>query len=123
MKTKRIWIWSFVFGLLATLIVYIGVFSDLTVASSSTDKEAEVKKEAAVQDAAATEQTVPKRKINNLIIEVSEGNRAISLKVALESGVSGYIEPGSYVDVVAYETTKDKATKKEYKSAVFSAGE
>ena len=43
------------------------------------------------------------------MIEVSEGNRAISLKAALESGVSGYIEPGSYVDIIAYETTKDEA--------------
>ena len=49
MKTKRIWIWSFVFGLLATLIVYVGLFSDLTVETSRAEKE-ETKKEATVQE-------------------------------------------------------------------------
>jgi len=117
MKTKRIWIWSLIFGMFTTLIVYVGVFSDITKASTETEK-VETKKVVEPTKEEEKEESIKPREINNPIVEISEGNRAISLKVALEFGVSGYIEPGSYVDVIAFGSSKDDATKKEYRSAV-----
>lgn len=117
MKTKRIWIWSLIFGIFTTLIVYVGVFSDITKASTEPEK-VETKKTVETTKEEEKEESIKPREINNPIVEISEGNRAISLKVALEFGVSGYIEPGSYVDVIAFGSSKDDATKKEYRSAV-----
>lgn len=115
MKTKRIWIWSFVFGLFASLIVYVLLFSNLDT-SASANKEAQ-KTAAKTEQKSANVEKIVERKKNNPILQVSEGKRAISLKVTLEQGVSGYIEPGSYVDIIAYTTTKDEGAKKSYKSA------
>jgi Flp pilus assembly protein CpaB len=59
------------------------------------------------------------REFVNPIVDISKGKRAISIKIINpEQGVSGYITPNSIVDVIAYETMKDDATKKEYRSAV-----
>ncbi len=110
MKTKRIWMWSVIFGAFATVIVYVALFTNLT-----TDAETEVKK--VEEPEVATETTIPKREMPNAIVEVSEGKRAISIDVELAPGVSGYIEPNSFVDVIAYETMIDEE-KKEFKSAV-----
>ena len=115
MKTKRIWMWSLIFGAFATVIVYVALFTNLTTAS--TDAQTEVKEVEKPELATAAEETIAKREITNPIVEVSEGMRGISLNVDLAGGVSGYIEPNSYVDVIAYETTIDKE-KKEFKSAV-----
>ena len=76
-----------------------------------TEEEIEKEKQAEKEKALA-------REFVNPIVDVSKGKRAISIKVNLEQGVSGYIAPNSMVDVIAYETTKDDATKKEFKSAV-----
>lgn len=122
MKTKRIWMWSLIFGIFTTLIVYVGVFSDITKASTSETEKVE-KKEETKEETKETateeekEETIKPREKNNPMLEISEGNRAISLKVSLEEGVSGYVEPGSYVDVIAFGSSKDDATKKEYRSA------
>ncbi|WP_226658797.1 RcpC/CpaB family pilus assembly protein [Guptibacillus hwajinpoensis] len=110
MKTKRIWMWSVIFGAFATVIVYVALFTNLT-----TDAETEVKKVEAPEVAAET--AVPKREIPNSIVEVTEGKRALSIDVELAPGVSGYIEPNSFVDVIAYETMIDEE-EKEFKSAV-----
>lgn len=110
MKTKRIWMWSIVFGAFATVIVYVALFTNLT-----TDAETEVKK--VEEPEVAAETTISKREIPNSMVEVSEGHRAISLNVELASGVSGYVQPNDFVDVIAYETKIDEE-KKEFKSAV-----
>lgn len=112
MKTKRIWMWSVIFGAFATVIVYVALFTNLT-----TDAETETEVKKVEEPEVATETTIPKREIPNSIVEVTEGKRAISIDVELAPGVSGYVEPNSFVDVIAYETMIDEE-KKEFKSAV-----
>ena len=116
MKTKRIWMWSLIFGVFATLIVYVGLFTNLTAVT--TNSESEVKEAEKAEVLTEADETIAGREMANPIAEVSEGKRAISINVDLAGGVSGYIEPNSYVDVVAYERNIDEETDKEYKSAV-----
>ncbi|MDP4552829.1 RcpC/CpaB family pilus assembly protein [Alkalihalobacillus macyae] len=115
MNTKRIWMWSLIFGVFATLIVYVGLFTNLTAVSTDSTEVKEAEKKEVLTEA---EETIAGREMANPIVEVSEGNRAISINVDLAGGVSGYIEPNSYVDVVAYERSIDEEGDKEYKSAV-----
>lgn len=119
MKTKRIWMWSIVFGLFATLIVYVALFSNMSVVTSTgSESKKGDEKPVETEEVGTAEETVVSREISNNMLEVSEGKRAISIKVALEEGVSGYITPGSFVDVIAYETIIDKEKDQESKSAI-----
>lgn len=125
MKTKRIWMWSFIFGLITSVVAYMVLFSDqpfLPSSASKVDVEPSKVVEAAEADEEEKDEETKKENIervmNNPIIEVSEGKRAISLSVALDQGVSGYVEPNSHVDIIAYESYVDEKTEKEYRSAV-----
>ncbi|WP_129689931.1 Flp pilus assembly protein CpaB [Gottfriedia acidiceleris] len=117
MNTKRIWIYSLIFGLLTALVLYIAVFSNTATPTTVKETKKPVVK-ANIQTAKATEKKIQKREIKNEMIPVSEGKRAISLKVDLEQGISGYVEPNSMVDIIAYETNIDQKTKKEFRSAI-----
>ncbi|MGG2025717.1 RcpC/CpaB family pilus assembly protein [Gottfriedia sp. S16(2024)] len=121
MNTKRIWIWSLMFGLLTALVLYIAVFSKTSTPTTVKETKKPVVK-ASIQTVKAAEKKkeMPKRKIKNEMIPVSEGKRAISLKVDLEQGISGYVEPNSMVDIIAYETNINQKTKKEFRSAILA---
>ncbi|MCA1032209.1 Flp pilus assembly protein CpaB [Bacillus timonensis] len=121
MKTMRIWIWSLVFGILATVIIYGGFLSNFSTPAATSENAGETeenKDEASKGLTELEEEIVKERTFNNPMYEVSEGMRAISIKVEVDQGVSGYVTPGSFVDIIAYATTRDEQTKKEYKSAV-----
>ncbi|MBS4213280.1 MULTISPECIES: Flp pilus assembly protein CpaB [Neobacillus] len=126
MNTKKIWIISLIFGIAVAGVVYFTVFAKgngSTPASATvseklkdgtgkkTDAEVEKEKQAEKEKALARESVNP-------MVDVSEGKRAISIRAEKEEGVSGYIAPNSMVDVIAYESMKDDATGKEYRSAV-----
>ncbi|MGM0754158.1 MAG: Flp pilus assembly protein CpaB [Bacillota bacterium] len=115
MKTKRIWMWSFVFGIIAALVAYVVVFpAPAPVPASTTTAVKDDAKEKQDEE----EPEVPSREMSNEMISVAEGMRAVSLKVmALEQGVSGYIEPNSHIDIIAYESSKDEKTNKEMRTA------
>jgi Flp pilus assembly protein CpaB len=112
MKSKKIWMLSLIFGISMAFVTYLALFSNQS--EPTVAKSEKVEKEKKVAKAAEKEE----RKIINPIVEVSKGKRAISLKTMLETGVSGYIEPNSKVDIIAYETIVDEQTKKKYKSSV-----
>ncbi len=114
MKTKRLWILSLLFGIIAALAAYVVVFPPsapvpaVTTAAADNEDEKQAEKEPELEN----------RQMNNKMLEVEEGKRAMSLKVtALEQGVSGYVEPNSYIDIIAYESAKDEKTKKEFRTA------
>lgn len=120
MNVKKIWSWSILFGLLVATVAYFTVFSSHKSTTASSEHEVtqaeEDKKEE--EHKAETEKLISKREFPNPMVEVASGKRAISLYAALAEGVSGYIQPDSKVDVIAYETTEDKKAEKEYKSAI-----
>jgi pilus assembly protein CpaB len=126
MNTKKIWMISLILGLTVAGFIYLSMFAKESGSAPASvpaseeqektnDEKAEEQKEKEKQ---AEKETALVRDFNNPIVDVSKGKRAISIKVELEHGVSGYIAPNSMVDVIAYETQKDDATKKELKSAV-----
>lgn len=125
MNTKKIWIISLILGLTVAGFSYLTIFpkeqvtkAEGTVSQENGEKKDENAEKKAQETKKAEKEKVLVREFTNPIIEVSKGKRAISLKMDLEQGVSGYIAPNSMIDVIAYETTKDDATKKEFKSAV-----
>ncbi len=118
---------SLILGLTVAGIVYISIFAKdntSTPASVSVSQDQDDTKDNAkteeeiVKEKQAEKEKALLREFVNPIVDVSTGKRAISIRVDLAQGVSGYIAPNSIVDVIAYETTKDDATKKEFKSAV-----
>lgn len=126
MNTKRIWMISLILGLTVAIFAYLTMFSKegaSTNASTTVSKEQENRDEKNKVEQLKEEKQTKKekallREIANPIVDVINGKRAISIKINSEQGVSGYIATNSMVDVIAYETTKDDATKKEYRSAV-----
>jgi pilus assembly protein CpaB len=128
MNTKKIWIISLIFGLMVAGLVYITTFAkdngstpaSGTVNQNQPDTKPDVKTaEELEKENQAEKDKALAREFVNPIVDISKGKRAISIKIINpEQGVSGYITPNSIVDVIAYETMKDDATKKEYRSAV-----
>ncbi|MEH6953575.1 Flp pilus assembly protein CpaB [Neobacillus drentensis] len=127
MNTKKIWIISLILGMTVAAFAYVTIFQKEKVSTASegqvTQKQEQkidpqAEKQAEEKKKAEEEKKKLDRKVSNPLVEVSKGKRAISLKVNLEGGVSGYIGQNSRVDVIAYETTKNDKSKKEYKSAV-----
>lgn len=121
--TKRIWMWSFVFGLFAAMIAYFALFSsgNSSPASAGTETASAPVVEEEELDEEVVDEGIPPRELNNPMVQASEGKRAISLRVInAEEGVSGYIEPNSRVDIIAYETNieEEEGKEKEYLSAV-----
>ncbi|WP_066314422.1 Flp pilus assembly protein CpaB [Bacillus sp. FJAT-29814] len=126
MNTKKIWLISLILGLIVAGFLYVSIFSKesgSTPASTSVSQETNKDKSQKSAEEKEKEKQAEKekalvREFANPIVDVSTGRRAISIRVNLEGGVSGYIAPNSMVDVIAYETTKDDAANKEFKSAV-----
>ncbi|NWQ39364.1 Flp pilus assembly protein CpaB [Bacillus sp. EB106-08-02-XG196] len=124
MNTKKIWIISVVLGLIVACFVYVSVFSKektsspASIAVGQDAKEKKDQKSEKEKEKQAEKELALLREFSNPIEDVSTGKRAISIKVESQQGVSGFITPNSMVDVIAYETTKDDATKKEFKSAI-----
>ncbi|MEH7374833.1 Flp pilus assembly protein CpaB [Neobacillus drentensis] len=126
MNTKKIWIISLVLGLMVAGIFYVTVLAKgttTTLASTPVSLDAQNKKaqksaEEIEKEKQAKKDKALQREFTNPIVDVTKGKRAISIKVNLETGVSGYIAPNSMVDVIAYESTKDEKKNKEFRSAV-----
>jgi pilus assembly protein CpaB len=103
MNTKKIWIIAIFAGLIAAVLLYSSVISSTT----SSEREAE---EALEQQAAeeAEQEEAMERGLTNPIDEIEEGMRGISLYInRSEEGVSGYIEPQSHVDIIAFKKPED----------------
>ncbi|WP_316571646.1 Flp pilus assembly protein CpaB [Neobacillus sp. YIM B06451] len=110
MKSKKLWIWSLIFGLVATSFLYMFINSRSNVQTSAppTTKPVSIKAEdnaektietktASTKTAAAAE----KNKEDNELLPLSDGKRAMTIQVTDVQGVAGFIKPDSHVDVVA----------------------
>ncbi len=122
MNSKKLWLVAMVFGLIAAGMMYFLVTesTNQTVEPASTaaedekkDEEAEAdeEKKAKASDGKEKSQTEETAEFTgNEILPVQKGNRAMTMKVTDVTGVAGFIEAGSYVDVVGVMTVP-----KEYK--------
>lgn len=95
MKTKRLWIWSIVFGIFATgvLLLYISSSVKPEETHATVDPPDESK-----EDSEPTEEEGP---FLNELLDYENGNRAMTIAVGDPQGVAGFIKAGSRVDVVA----------------------
>ena len=126
MNTKKIWIISTILGMTVAGVFYLTMFANKKASSpvsTSVSQEIDVANEVKSEEQKEKEKQAEKdkalkREFSNPIVDISKGKRAISIKVSLESGVSGYIAANSLVDVIAYESTKDVKKDKEFRSAV-----
>ncbi|WP_423799539.1 Flp pilus assembly protein CpaB [Neobacillus sp. SAB-20_R2A] len=105
MKSKKLWLLSFILGLLATLAIYFVITSNVenepasTSASVTDDTKTEEKAASSTEN--TTAQAASQPTANTGILPISEGKRAMSIQVPDPFGVAGYIKPGAHVDVVA----------------------
>ncbi|MCJ8009234.1 Flp pilus assembly protein CpaB [Lederbergia wuyishanensis] len=114
MNTKKIWLFAMVFGVLATLMMFMMVSGEpkksappaATEVADAKDKEKKVPEKIEVEE--------PKK---NEIISISNGKRAMSVAVQDPQGVAGFITPGSFVDVVAVMKVPEEYKEKQHDAA------
>ncbi|MFC7063857.1 Flp pilus assembly protein CpaB [Halobacillus seohaensis] len=101
MRTKKLWIWSILFGLCATAVLY------LYLESYNTPEQAVN----ASEDSGQVKEKEPKEEeseeFSNEMIPIEEGKRAMSVQLSDPQGVGGFIKPGDYIDVVANLTVPE----------------
>lgn len=90
MNQKKIWIMAIVFGIVMSTFFYL-----LTSKKDNKSIEESIEKTAEEEVSAITD----KETVDTLSIQ--DGKRAISLAVDEVQSVSGFIRPGSYIDVIA----------------------
>lgn len=107
MNTKKIWISALIFGFITTGILYFAYFTNRADSVPPPVEEPEVTEEIEVESEETEVAEEPKEEPNTMI-PITEGNRAMSLQVSVVQGVSGFIQPGSYVDVIAILEAEEK---------------
>lgn len=101
MKTKTIWVFAVVFGLVAACAAYLMLQpkSPSQAAGPATQTNKPASEDAAKKQ--TNNQPVANFKDGGLAnLSLSSGKRAVSVAVNEVQGVSGFITPGAYVDVV-----------------------
>ncbi|CEG28319.1 Flp pilus assembly protein CpaB [Bacillus sp. B-jedd] len=120
MKSKKLWIWSLIFGLVATSFLYFIINSRATTqtaapaASKPASTESKNKPEKLQATKAASAKTAAAAEKNpdeNELLPIGEGKRAMTIQVTDVQGVGGFIKPDSHVDVVAKLIVPEDAKK------------
>ncbi|RXT13563.1 Flp pilus assembly protein CpaB [Ammoniphilus sp. CFH 90114] len=107
MKTKTIWIWAVIFGMLASGSLYLLLLPPAPTETMTPVVEAPQGEELPVAE--------PEAKINtSLEVEIQPGKRAVSISVDEVKGVSGFLVPGSMVDVILVTPPNKEALSKAF---------
>ncbi|MFB4169683.1 Flp pilus assembly protein CpaB [Virgibacillus sp. JSM 102003] len=129
MNSKKIWLVAMVFGLIAAGMMYFLVTesTNQTVESASPAAEDEKKDEEVKEDEAKKAKASDGEKesqaeetdefTGNNMLPYKKGNRAMTMKVSDVTGVAGFIEAGSYVDVVGVMTVPEEHRDTQHDSA------
>lgn len=88
MNTRKIWILAIIFGLLMSIL-----FIALTTQNGGKDSSEQ-------SEEIPTEEIQEDKPPNNLL-GLGKGKRAISIPIDEVRSVSGFIRPGSYVDIIS----------------------
>lgn len=103
MKTKMIWTWAVILGLVTSGSLYLllnAKSNPKETASQNANKQtSESGKSNKTQSAGGVNGTPAQGESPGL--QIGQGKRAISVAVNEVQGVSGFLTPGEYVDVVA----------------------
>lgn len=92
MNGKKLWMFAISFGLLSATLLYFITESKNTESVQAADTQSIASSEH--QEASYPEQV-------KQLLTIADGKRAITISVNELQGVSGFILPGSYVDVIA----------------------
>jgi pilus assembly protein CpaB len=113
LSTKKIWLLSLVFGIIAAGLMYKLIVDNQKQAvlepgvNVNEDNEKETPQ---VDDKVDVEN-------ENEMIPISKGNRAISIAVSDVQGVAGQIKPGSRVDVLVILTVPEEQKESQHDAA------
>jgi pilus assembly protein CpaB len=92
MNTKKIWMLAIIFGTVMSIFFYIMTSNNsnanLTVSAKTSSEE-------------ENDKTDLNDSTNVNVLNIKEGKRAISIAVNEVQSVSGFVRPGSYVDIVS----------------------
>lgn len=101
MDTKKIWIAALVFGVVATGIFYFSYFSKSANEESINSEQMEAENVTVEEPITVSAAEEPQEEQLNTMVPITKGKRAMSIQVNVVQGVSGFIQPKSFVDVVA----------------------
>ncbi|WP_053367496.1 Flp pilus assembly protein CpaB [Bacillus sp. FJAT-27245] len=124
MQSKKLWMWSLIFGLFATTLLFLILNSrepSLQAGTLPTPNSETASAESNIEKTKPT-QTAPSNESNekgkgseeegpkgNELLPISDGKRAMTIQVSDVQGIAGFIEPNSHVDVVAKLTVPKDA--------------
>ncbi|GGF23906.1 hypothetical protein GCM10010954_23500 [Halobacillus andaensis] len=110
MKTKKLWIWSLVFGLFATGALYF-YLQDVQQSNQPVNASEDEKEE---PEEEPEEELESEEEYANDLEEIEEGKRAMTVEVTDPQGVAGFVEAGSYIDVVASLVAPEEGEKEQH---------
>lgn len=114
MTTKRIWLLAMIFGIITAGIMFIIINENLKEpVEQPTPKVAEEKEDKDIEGVEAEDE----EEIGNEMIPVTKGSRAMTIPVTDVQGVAGFINPSSYVDVVAIITVPEEHEGEQHDAA------
>lgn len=90
MNGKKLWLFAILFGLISSTVLYL-VVEPSGSEKSNAEKVAPTEREKLNTTPTPQSQLLP----------ITEGKRALTISVNELQGISGFIIPGSYVDVIA----------------------
>jgi pilus assembly protein CpaB len=120
MKKRNIWLWAVVFGLIATVTLYLSLFSKPAVADTPTKQTAsspQAETQAADIAKNQSDSGVKKNEVKadepsgQVLLPFPDGKRAISVPVDTPQGVSGFVKPGAYIDIISLIKPSDEEKK------------
>jgi pilus assembly protein CpaB len=110
MKKRKIWLWAIVFGLIASIALYLSLFSKAVEAETPTEQttSSPPTETPALADTAMNELDSGEKKKEEKVEKPSgqellpfpNGKRAMSIPVDTFQGVSGFVKPGAYIDII-----------------------
>ncbi|MEC5423995.1 Flp pilus assembly protein CpaB [Virgibacillus sp. C22-A2] len=118
MNTKKIWLTAMVFGIIAAGMMYLMV-NEMPKESQPVSEpviEEDKEKKAEGNIAAAAEMEEGSIETNERL-PASKGTRAMTVEVTDVQGVAGYIELGSFVDVVVVMEVPEEQKETQHDSA------
>lgn len=125
MNTRKIWLTAMFFGMIATGLVYILIVSNNQPTTGKIDTTSEMEDEVEVDEKGQEEISNTSadgdyevaEEFKNELLPIEEGKRAITVAVNDSQGVAGFIEAGSFVDIVAVMKVPEEYAEIQHDSA------
>jgi pilus assembly protein CpaB len=121
MKKRNIWLWAVVFGLIASVALYLSLFSkpvdaeppvEQTASSPQVETKVSVDTVKNPSDSGVKMKEVKAEEPSGQeLLPFPNGKRAMSIAVDTPQGVSGFVKPGAYIDIISLIKPSDGEKK------------